>query len=471
MKKLKVIYICAAIVLNCTVNLTTAQVAYDLNKYYTSDIIRNQLDLNLNFNSRLDQNTQEYSVNNSLRDYSAYNHQGRLGASLYNYIHTRKLLSTLGVTMTTHNVFTGSQSDLLAGKDQPTFQYIHKSRSSTNSVEADWNNNRYLSSRLFIQYKVKGALSLNSSSTTELDDEASITKNETIRNSQRNGIIGPQAGVGYGRIERVEDARQALYIFEKLKKNGRLLRDPEQDEIFRFAQVISSVKNKRFLDSRLHWIDEMHTVDEFLAKNQLIDETDMVYFTTLNDMWMYGGLHERKAGYKITLSYGGQYNYSRQASTKTIVLNPGAGYSTSDLASSLAHGVQLSGEYEKPAGLNWQHSFHTLGHIQTVNGKFNSVLAQQQTNLHLQAGYKLGYYPTTRTYLNASLTHHYRRIKEGASSTSNETRVSGNIYYYLSPQVKIAGAFQVMRFWDNTYTGYLKSLTNQLNVSISYSIF
>ena len=48
--------------------------------------------------------------------------------------------------------------------------------------------------------------------------------------------------VGKGRIEQVEDARQAIYILENLDKQGVLNRKLTTEEIHAFAQTISTVK-------------------------------------------------------------------------------------------------------------------------------------------------------------------------------------------------------------------------------------
>ena len=79
----------------------------------------------------------------------------------------------------------------------------------------------------------------------------------------------PSIGWGIGRIENVTDARQAIYILEDFKKNGILSRDLTKDELFEFAQLISTVKNKRFLDSRLHRIDEITTMFNIVTGKQI----------------------------------------------------------------------------------------------------------------------------------------------------------------------------------------------------------
>lgn len=97
----------------------------------------------------------------------------------------------------------------------------------------------------------------------------------------------------------MEDARQAIYILEEFKKNNVLKREMDKEEIFEFAQIISTVKNKRFLDSRLHRIDEISTLDNYLKNKGVLSNVDAPYFTSLYDMWDYGALYNRSSGCEL----------------------------------------------------------------------------------------------------------------------------------------------------------------------------
>ena len=126
--------------------------------------------------------------------------------------------------------------------------------------------------------------------------------NTVSRQSDSQFRAGVSPAIGWGRIEDVTDARQTIYIIDALRENGVLNRDLSVQEMFEFSQLISSVKNKRFLDSRLHLIDELTTVDNYLKNKGVIADGGAAYFANLNDMWQYGALFERKSGYEVTFN-------------------------------------------------------------------------------------------------------------------------------------------------------------------------
>jgi hypothetical protein len=85
-------------------------------------------------------------------------------------------------------------------------------------------------------------------------------------------------GIGYGRIENVQDARQAIYIANALSKNGVLTRNLSNSEMFELSQIISTVKNKRFLDSRLRLIEEITTVTSSITRKNKQTENGQHFF-------------------------------------------------------------------------------------------------------------------------------------------------------------------------------------------------
>ena len=101
---------------------------------------------------------------------------------------------------------------------------------------------------------------------------------------QHSLTFAPKLGLGFGRIEDVTDARQAIYMLEALHKNGVLSRQLSNEEVVALAQKISSEKNKRFFDSRLHKIDEISAVDSFFVASKALSKNDASYFTALYDM-------------------------------------------------------------------------------------------------------------------------------------------------------------------------------------------
>ncbi|MCG6190425.1 hypothetical protein K5G00_23585 [Maribellus maritimus] len=79
-----------------------------------------------------------------------------------------------------------------------------------------------------------------------------------------------------------------IYIFEDLFENDRLNRLPGENEILQLANQIAQLRNQRFFDSRLRRIYEIETLDSLINHLGLVNESDATYFTSLNDMWLYG---------------------------------------------------------------------------------------------------------------------------------------------------------------------------------------
>jgi len=110
-----------------------------------------------------------------------------------------------------------------------------------------------------------------------------------VENNIRESVTRLSAPVsaGYGRIEPVEDLRLALYILEELQKAGKITDVPPEEVIIEMAREISKIKKKRFFDTRIRKIEELHVIDSFLVENNIISSNDINYFAVLNDQWDY----------------------------------------------------------------------------------------------------------------------------------------------------------------------------------------
>ncbi|MDR0295054.1 MAG: hypothetical protein LBH91_02530, partial [Prevotellaceae bacterium] len=302
---------------------------FDISKYITPDIVRNQLDINFNFNSynlRTD-----YSESNRDNKYESSSYTGNISSYFSHYVNTRKKISSLTVDLS----FGGNYYSY---KDKQTNNLITIDEESSSyqlnpSLDLSWLNKWYFSKLIFLDYGINGTISYNF--------KQNKIKNQSEDSKQKDFSlnISPQVGIGYGRIENVQDARQAVYIADALSKRKVLTRNLSNDELFELSQIISTVKNKRFLDSRLHLIDEITSVDSFFVNNKLLTDNGVAYFTTLYDMWNYGALFSRKSGYEISLvarPYFGCQNIENTYETRDVIQK------------STRHIINLDFSYEKP---------------------------------------------------------------------------------------------------------------------------
>ena len=458
-------------------NSSAQEYKYDISKYFTPDIVRNQLDLSFSTNNSF--NNSKITVDTTRSLYSTQM-IGTLTPNFVNYVNTRKRMSSFQI----NGQFYGNYYENgLENRNNSGKQFQTNDNFSVNYSSHFYNSkNQFLSLGIASNFQ---ALVNNNSSTVN-----SVITKETYKNYFL--AVTPTVGVGIGRIESVEDARQAIYILDDLSKKGILTRPLSNEEIFQFSQQISRVKNKRFLDSRLHLIDEITTVDSILVSNNLLNKSDARYFTSLYDNWQYGALYSRKSGQSFEITFTPSYNWNYIKNNPTDATN-----NSWINQNNVIGGLSLTYIYEKPVNLNWQHSvLASLNGSTNLNSSLNQVGdpysyygSSSNVNLNgfdnksvnLNGRYTLGFYPNTRTYVNAGLRQSfllsYNKEVNNTSDSWNKTFVSNtslnfSAYYYLSQQLRLS---MNASLGDNYTNDYSINKNNQINVSfggtISYSFF
>jgi len=447
-------------------------VNFDIGKYYTPNIVRNQLPINFNLNSNYSHSNLDGSRLNfygGTDNYSSilgsYNFTGNIVSNFSHYVNTRKKISNFGIGLSLNENY--------------SFQKINQPLSdndsvvSLNNLDESWSNKWYFSKLFYLNYNVYSGVFYGY--------RQNKIKNQLAESNQKQNEYGfyvsPRLGIGYGRIEDVEDARQAVYIANALTKKNVLTRNLSNEELFDLSQQISTVKNKRFLDSRLHLIDEISKVDSFFVERNLLNDTGAAYFTTLYDMWQYGALFPRKAGYEISFLIYPNYTYDYMKYTPVlegVIYYPHKAYFETFLAFN----------YEKPFKLNWQHSVEVGSIANFQQGKsgetdFKSIFSTDYKTLSAWTRYSLGYYPNTRTNIQATAEQQIAREIYKIAINNNTTYIAGinvSINYYLSPYFCIVGSFNFNYnyfFTNNIFAEYYRgnNYYTAFNVQFVYSIF
>lgn len=460
-----------------TLSLSTSaqEYKYDISKYYTPDIVRNQLDLSFNTSNTF------YNAKTKT-DTTQTNYQTNLGGTItpnfVTYTNTRKRFSTLQIS----GQFSGNYSTNGVVDEQ----YPNKSFQTNDNLLINYSSHLYNSSKQFLSLGISTNFQTSISGSFHIND----TENGDLTNKSYDMKVSPTIGVGFGRIESVEDARQAIYILEELSKKGVLTRHLNDDEIFQFSQQISRVKNKRFLDARLHLIDEITSVDSFLVNNNLLTKSDARYFTTLYDNWQYGALFSRKSGHSFEISFNPSYewNYANNSPEDTInrnMLNQNI----------LRGGLSLMYIYEKPVNLKWQNSVTvSLNGIKDLSNSINqygnsfyatgafgpSVNGFDNQSVGLSGNYTLGFYPNTRTNFSAGISHnsmlfYSKEINVKSDSWDKEfstnTNLNFNAYYYISPQVRLSFGVNVGYYYSSVLSTKYNQLYGNIGSTLSYSIY
>ncbi len=453
---------------------------FDLNKYYTPDIVRNALDLDFSSSGQFANVYNEFDHLSVTNESFSSNIAGTINSSFSTYRNTLKRISSLML----NGSFSGSYSSI-----RETTGSTNKNNSNTGGLNLNYSDKFYKTSTLFLSAGIIARLIPTYNKQQLQSDPNPREINEKINRYYFN----PSIGIGIGRIEHVQDARQAIYLLNDLSKKGVLSRQLKNNEVFSLAQQMSKIKNKRFLDSRLRLIEEVTTIDAFFVNNGLLDKSDAAYFTTLYDNWLYGAAFERKSGqtFEFQINGGIINNYNKTETNFTV---QDSVYWTK-YNSNLGHGgLALLYTLEKPFRLNWQHSANaslsaTIEPIEHTNSNSinntKSITSYKNSQISLSGKYILGYYPNSRTNLQLGLSQFFGRqitksttVNVAANQTKNinaRTQIDFSTYYYLSPQLRISGTVWAYKTYHRSNYADSGSKANnfnaQFNATLNYAFF
>jgi len=414
---------------------------YNLKGYKTPDIKRTSLDFTFNSDGSFVTNSGSYNNTSQL--------EGLINTKFNRYINTRSFIGEqqIGVELSGSNLKLGGDTSKIKRR-QLSFVTSYKNSSRF-----------YITDKWFWNTGGNINFDYNNSKTTN-----NPAFNELIFN------ISPVIGLGRGRIEQVQDARQAVYILDELSKKGIITTKLSEEEINSFSQVISAVKNKRFLDSRLHLIDEITNVDSFLVNNNYLKKSGASYFTTLYDYWMYGDLFSRGSGFEVSGQINPSYLYHKTYSKG--FRNNQTGITASLLAN-----------YEDPINLYWQQSANAsiivnYHHSATKIYEDTNEIDSNANSTIFSGGYSLGYYPNSRTNLNIGISERlaFLDVHSYGINHSSVTSLDLSAYYYISPQLRFSGNINLM-YNDNSYNNYNDYYTvgrkwnGNYSMTLTYSLF
>lgn len=404
--------------------------SYQLKDYTLPNIKRSALDLGLGSNG-------DFATYHK-QDGTAYNIEGRFSADFNHRINTRRFISNQDFLVS----LGGFQRDGVSDNDVKT-SHFEVAGNYANQSQFYFNDPK----KWF--WQVGGTAQLSYQRDKVEDKSTYFTAN-----------IIPKAGIGWGRIEDVTDARQAVYILDKLTSKGIIKKHLSDSEVNELAQVISTVKNKRFLDSRKHMIDEITTVSTYMADKGYTQSEGAEYFTTLYDYWLYGDLHQRLSGLQAGFSVQPGYVHT----------DPGEDYKIN----SLLMAAVLEMQYEKPINLYWQHSAELSLGYQYLRTKYeDDYFETAETNSGtLQGSYYLGYYPNSRTHLRAGIMEDLTITDDSYRKRYSATSLNCEAYYYVSPQFRIQGSAQIgYCATDDDYIFADKKWFGNYRITFTYSIF
>jgi hypothetical protein len=445
---------------------------FDLNTYYTPDIKRSTLSL---YGSGYGGFSSKMFYDNN------HKFQSGLGSTFTNYLNTRKQIRVISVNLNIDGL-NSVNNDLISQVHSKTINFNNQI-----GVNADFNF--YNTKNQF--FLAKGALSTQFTNSITKDND-SIQNINSFNSSNFNNYIYLELGSGSGRIENVSDAQHTLFLINDLSKKGILNRGLSNNEINELSKIMTKIKNKRFLDSRLKLIDEISTIDSFFVQNGLTYTSNAKFFTTLYDNWLYGNSYIREAGQKIELT-GSYYlwafnNHAEKHNTFSTIEHL---KTINDDYNQNIH-INLRYIFETPFQQKWQHSFYSIAGYYINKNNFLQKNLIDDTNvtstlkyegIKIDSKYKLGFYPTTRTNLFASINQIFDYItsKKGTNtfvydeplSSRTEVQIAAN--YYVSPNVMLTASANLTNYLSvyeifkkpNTYN----SINGNIAIGLNYLIY
>jgi len=430
---------------------------FDLSRYKFPDYKRHEMELNFNSNGyswdrSYDQPLNDGSGNTKKDGWMASESKSNLNLS-YSYEGlTRKSIDH--ITSSISGNYTYSMNDHYLGKEKNFVPDVSWALSRSRDY--------YLSeNKFFLEGFLNTRLSYKNTKKT-------IDNTVNLNDKYKTFEIQVGVGAGYGRKENVSDLWQAYYILENLKKQGSLEIELEEKDIFEFAALASRLKNKRFFDYRLRKIAELQALDSLLHTQGLIQESDISYFTTLNDYWNFTGFPDRESGNVLKFWLSPQYWRYSNKSLNDSVVNNNATYLKS----------QLSFESHKQLNIFWERIITAELSNLTLVDQSNENYTNTPKNLlfsSLDMSYR--FYPNTRTRLQASIgytgeeesTSPYESPDLPSKIWINEIYGKFSGVYYISPQLQISGNINLSHRFETFNNGKFENLS--YNLGLRYAIF
>jgi hypothetical protein len=268
----------------------------------------------------------------------------------------------------------------------------------------------------------------------------------------------PAVSIGFGRVEWVQFARQALDIERSLFQSKRLDESYTEQDRKLVADKIAQIRNRRYYDFRIGRIDQLQALDSLYAKEGLTNNADIIYFSELQDAYFFSYYTDRLSGFRHELGVVEGIDYSE----------------VNGLTGSETFGF-YSFSYFLPQSYAIQHNFEL-----SVMGGIDANLLSSTSDYPVWAdvNYTFGLYPTTRTYLGLTTTAGFNYDVHAGYICG----LSLDTYYYISPRLRFsarAGFQQGDNYFSHSYdhvavlnnTRATKEFDFNFNAGLSFEIF
>ena len=126
-------------------------------------------------------------------------------------------------------------------------------------------------------------------------------------NSVEDYYIDAELLYGYGRVYNGVYAATAMYMIDELKKAGYIDKEPSYPQMIEMTDIIYQYRLKYYDDRRIHRIEALTAVGEYLQQQGLADDFGTGGQLIIQDVWDYFPRSLRYFGFKFRAGIG--YNY------------------------------------------------------------------------------------------------------------------------------------------------------------------
>ncbi len=246
--------------------------------------------------------------------------------------------------------------------------------------------------------------------------------------------------IGRGRIEPIDEVFIAKFMMDDLVANGVLGEDLSEEDLFDLARLMAEVRNQRIFDFRRQIISQLTRLDAWFKEKKLTGGNDILYFTTMNDNWIYAFKNVRGAGYRLSLGVAPQVRYFYQNSGNQLSGN-----------ANILTGTSLSVEFERQYPINqyWQSGgTFSVGAQYVIDPNIiEDDFPNQILSPFVSASLSYGYYPNSRTIVSMDgavmYQHHQGFPVKELSYHLFQPSIGTNLTYFLSYHMQLSGVLRM----------------------------
>ncbi|MCF7920200.1 MAG: hypothetical protein K9N06_09850 [Candidatus Cloacimonetes bacterium] len=298
---------------------------------------------------------------------------------------------------------------------------------------------------------------------------------ETDKNTY---ILNAELGSGYGRVENVSKARDAIYFLDELESEGLLCRVVEIEEVTRLADLLVSLDQLHLFDSRLQQKEETRRIFALLVEAGLLKEHDMEAILVIQDINRYTGMYDRYSGWEVyPLAYLDYYKFDSDSESKYDYTDGSSldrKVYTDRTEKDQTTGSAVRFRYARNLGKNWQLDFNSeLGFCYKdyrydyskeeiiLRDVTSDVMEYDLEGKRMEMYLAFNWYPDTRTRLRTGLDYIYVKDEGDGLEADEDERIEYDINYeYQYIYVYSSCSYYISPRFNATLS---VSLSNQMN--------